>query len=101
MGGEAAVDPQDLAGDERRLVGREERDRAGDLLGIAEPPGEMARRVAPEPLTHRATERFLRLARDHDSWSDGVAADPAFAVRGRDVAGERDEPGLRGAVREQ
>ena len=38
-----AVDGQDGAGDERRLVGREERDRAGDLLGLAEP----AHRVHP------------------------------------------------------
>ena len=40
---QAAVDGEDLAGDERRLVGDEEGDRGGDLLGRAEAAQRRAR----------------------------------------------------------
>ena len=45
--GEAAVDPEDLAGHERRVVRGEERDRARDLLRVAEPADEVTRAVPP------------------------------------------------------
>ena len=49
-GQQAAVDAQHLAGDERRLVGGQERDRRGDLLGRADaaqriPAGEAVEQV--------------------------------------------------------
>ena len=67
--------------------------------GISEPPDEMARAVAAEAIAHRAAERLLRGPVDDDTGRDRVAADPALAVRGRDVAGQRDDARLRRAVR--
>ena len=99
--GEPAVDAEDLTGHERGVVGREERDRPGDLLGIAEPADEMARAVAAQAVTHRAAEPLLRRLVDDDARRDRVAADAALAVRGRDVARERDDAGLRRAVRRE
>src|SRR5258708_35026919 len=98
---EAAVDTERLARHERGVVGREERDGAGDLLGIAEPPDQVTRAVAPEAITHRAAQRGLRLAVDDDTRCDGVAANTAFAVGSRHVSRQRDESGLRSPVRGQ
>ena len=36
----------------------------------------MARRVAPQPLAHRAAERVLRLARDHDAGATALQRMP-------------------------
>ena len=49
--------------------------------------------------TQGATHGDLRVGFDDHPWCDGIASNAAVGVRGRDVAGERDESRFRGPVR--
>src|SRR5438045_557567 len=87
---QAAVDGEDLAGDERGLVAGEERDRIGDLRRLAEPP---QRRGGPELVLERGGQSAREL-RVHEARRDGVRGDPPTGELARRRLGQSDEPGL-------
>src|SRR5580704_10229039 len=63
---QSAVDGPDLPGDVGRLIGRQERDYPGDLLGPAEPAGrDLAAYPVKHPVWHRGDHVGCDVARRH------------------------------------
>jgi hypothetical protein len=92
---DAAVDAEDLAGDEARLLAREEDDGVGDVVGLAHA------RCQVVFLEHRDVLLAAELSdvvRQDQTGRDGVAADALLAVLRRDVEGERIDGALRDPV---
>jgi hypothetical protein len=90
--GPTSVDEQDLAGDEAGPVRREERDRIGDVLWLAEPS---QRHLMPEPVLLLRRVRIARLEEVGIDRArlDGVDADVRRQLA-RQMSGETVDAGL-------
>ena len=92
--GHAAVDEEDLARDEGRVLGGEEGVDSGDLLG----PGDPAGRNLGDDLLADRLGNAREHARHDGPGRDAVHGDPELGVLEREGAGEADDARLRGRV---
>lgn len=95
--GHAAVDRQDVAGDEARRVAGEEERRADQVLRLPSAPHRRARQQRPPPPGvggHRRVHGGREVA-----WRERVDADPMRRPLARQLAGQALDGDLRGDVR--
>src|SRR6185437_11649383 len=92
----AAVDVEDLAGDEAGPGGTEKHNWPGDLFGLggAAERNKVQRFLGRDWIAQGSSGHF----RPHPSWSHAVAQDPLGRELGREALGEGEQSALAGGV---